>query len=89
MDHSGVDVTGAPGASEGDEVVIIGRQGDDEITADDLARKVGTISYEILCGLSERVPRHYIHNGELIEVCNLLGCSPTRERPRQMKDLSR
>jgi alanine racemase len=79
MDQAGVDVSDVPGANEGDEVVIIGRQGDDEITADDLARQVGTISYEILCGLSERVPRHYILNGEPVEVCNLLGCIPTRE----------
>jgi alanine racemase len=89
MDQSNIDVTGVPGASEGDEVVIIGRQGDEEITADDVARLVRTISYEILCGLSERVPRHYIHGGEPIEVCNLLGCSPTRDRPKQKKEMSR
>ena len=89
MDQTGIDLTGVPDATEGDEVVVIGKQGDEEITADDLANWTGTISYEILCGLSERVPRHYIHDGQPIEVCNLLGCSPTRDRPRQKKELSR
>lgn len=45
--------------SVGDYVTMIGREGDDEITADDVARKCGTISYEILCGISKRVPRVY------------------------------
>jgi alanine racemase len=89
MDQTSVDLSSVADASEGDEVVIIGRQGDEEITADELAARIGTISYEILCGLSERVPRHYIHGGERIEVCNLLGCSPTRERRKPKKELSR
>lgn len=88
MDQAGVDLTHVPDACEGDEVVLIGRQGDEEITADDVARWVGTISYEILCGLSERVPRRYMHGGEPVEVCNLLGCSPVRERPRPQKRMS-
>lgn len=41
-----------------DEVVLIGRQGDDEIRADDWATLTGTIGYEIVCGLSRRLPRH-------------------------------
>ncbi len=89
MDQSGIDVSAVPNASEGDEVVVIGKQGDEEITADEIAGWAGTISYEILCGISERVPRHYFHDGEPIEVCNLLGCSPTRERPRPKKELAR
>ena len=89
MDQSAINVTDVPGVIEGDEVVLIGRQGDDELTADDLARHVGTISYEILCGISERVPRHYLYEGEPIEVCNLLGCSPTRDRPKAKKEFSR
>ena len=44
---------GAPG----DEVVLLGRQGDEEITADEWAGLLGTISYEILCGIGPRVPR--------------------------------
>ena len=41
----------------GDEVVLLGRQGDEEITADEWAELLGTISYEILCGIGPRVPR--------------------------------
>ena len=41
----------------GDRVVLIGRQGDEEITADEWARRLGTISYEVLCGIGPRVPR--------------------------------
>ena len=76
MDQASVDLTDAGDVSEGDEVVLIGRQGDDEITADEVANWAGTISYEIFCGLSERVPRSYIRDGEVVEVCNLLGSTP-------------
>ena len=41
----------------GDEVVLLGRQGDEEITADEWAGLLGTISYEVLCGIGPRVPR--------------------------------
>jgi alanine racemase len=41
----------------GDEVVLLGDQGDDRITAEELAGHAETIPYEILCGFSERVPR--------------------------------
>jgi len=50
-------------AYNGDEVVLIGRQGQESITADDLARLTGTISYEVLTSISSRVPRIYI-NGD-------------------------
>jgi len=43
--------------SVGDEVVLLGRQGDEQISADDWARAAGTISWEILCGIGARVPR--------------------------------
>lgn len=51
-----------PGAEVqiGDEVVLIGRQGDAEITAWDWAQRTGTIAYEVVCGISGRVPRVYI-----------------------------
>lgn len=59
MDMMMVDVTDIPGVAVGDEVVLIGRSGDQTLLADDLARWSGTISYEILCGISKRVPRIY------------------------------
>jgi alanine racemase len=58
MDMSLVDVTALRGQVElGDEAVIIGRQGPEEISADELAAKLGTINYEIVTGISHRVPR--------------------------------
>ncbi len=44
----------------GDEVVLIGRQGDDEISADEVAGWMDTIGYEVVCGISDRVPREYV-----------------------------
>jgi len=43
-----------------DEVIIIGTQGDEEITAEDVAERAGTVAHEILCGISRRVPRIYL-----------------------------
>jgi alanine racemase len=59
MDMCMIDVTDVPGAREGDDVVLIGGQGSERITADDIAVKIGTIAYEVLCGISSRVPRIY------------------------------
>jgi alanine racemase len=44
----------------GDEAVIIGKQQNDEIIVDEIAQKIGTINYEIVCMLSKRLPRIYI-----------------------------
>lgn len=68
MDMCMADVTDVPDAAEGDDVVIIGRQGDQEISAADVAELCGTISYEILCGISARVPRLYMRSGRLVGV---------------------
>ncbi|MGA8530841.1 MAG: alanine racemase [Acidobacteriaceae bacterium] len=57
MDHTVVDVTDIPGVERGDEVMLIGEQGADRITADNLASATGTIAYEVLCAISARVPR--------------------------------
>jgi len=60
MDQIMVDVTSVPGVSVGDEVVVIGRQGDDEITVDEIAGLVGTIPYDLLCSLGKQV-QHRIY----------------------------
>jgi alanine racemase len=57
MDQCMVDVTTIPGVRVGDEVVLIGRQGDDELTAESVAQRLGTISYEVVSELLARVPR--------------------------------
>jgi alanine racemase len=61
MDLTLVDVTDVAGLRIGDEVVLIGRQGDLSQNAIDLAEAVGAIPYEILCGIGKRVPRRYLH----------------------------
>lgn len=61
MDMTMVDVTDLPGeVGVGEEAVLLGRQGDDEITATELGTACGTIAYDILCGISERVPRRHL-----------------------------
>lgn len=59
MDQLMADVTGIPDVHEGSIVTLIGRDGELEITADDLAQLYGTIGYEVICGISKRVPRIY------------------------------
>ena len=59
MDMSMVDVTEVRGAEVGDEVVLLGAQGGLHIGADELASRLGTISYEVLCAIGRRVPRRY------------------------------
>jgi len=59
MDLCLADVTGIPGVVVGDEVVLLGSQGGERVTADELASHAGTISYEIFCGIGPRVPRVY------------------------------
>lgn len=59
MDQIMVDVTEIPGAREGDEVVLLGTQGEDQISAEEMAGWLDTISYEVLCSPSGRVPRVY------------------------------
>ncbi|MBX6377101.1 MAG: alanine racemase [Clostridia bacterium] len=60
MDQVVVSVDGVGDVCPGEEVVLVGRRGDGVITAEDLAQWAGTISYEILCGISRRVPRVYL-----------------------------
>ncbi|MBN1337105.1 MAG: alanine racemase [Deltaproteobacteria bacterium] len=60
MDLTLVDVTDVhETVSAGDEVVLLGQQGEERVTAEELARHAGTVPYEILCGFSERVPRRH------------------------------
>ncbi|MFW6051511.1 MAG: alanine racemase [Myxococcota bacterium] len=59
MDLTTVDVTDAPGAAVGDEVVLLGAQGTQQITAGEIAGWAGTIPYEVLTNVSRRVPRFY------------------------------
>jgi len=60
MDATMVDVTDIPEARVWDEATLLGKQGEEEITAHDIARWKGTISYEVLVGWRERLPRVYV-----------------------------
>lgn len=71
MDQLMADVTGL-GVQVGDVVTLIGRDGTEEVTADELAQKEGTINYEVVCGLSKRVPRVYLKHGNVDSIYNAL-----------------
>lgn len=60
MDLTMIDVTDVPEVEPGEEVVLLGKQGTEEITASEMARWMGTIPYEVLCGIGKRVPRVYL-----------------------------
>jgi alanine racemase len=62
MDLTMVDATEVPGVAEGDDVVLIGSQGEAALSAEVVAEAAGTIAYELLCGIGPRVPRRY-HDG--------------------------
>jgi len=66
MDMTMIDVTDIEGVATGDEAVLIGRQGDDEISADEMAGLLGTINYEVTCAISKRVSRVYIDDGNTV-----------------------
>jgi alanine racemase len=60
MDLTLIDVTNVPGVQLNDEVTLLGRQAELSVTAEDLAKTAGTLSYEVTCGIGERVPRVYV-----------------------------
>ncbi|MHB8072857.1 alanine racemase [Desulfosporosinus fructosivorans] len=60
MDQTMLEVTKIPGVQVGDVVTILGKDGYDQITATEMAEWIDTISYEVVCGISKRVPRVYV-----------------------------
>lgn len=72
MDQCMIDLRDFPDAKAGDEVVLIGRSGDEEITADEVAARYGTIGYEVVCAVNRRVPRYYFKNGKIINKVDYL-----------------
>lgn len=69
MDQCMIDVTAVNNINAGDEAIIFGA---DKITADDLAKWINTINYEIVCVIGKRIPRIYISNGKAVKVLNYL-----------------
>ena len=73
MDQCMADITDlSNNVKIGDEAVLFGKQKNSEILADDLAKSIGTINYEITCSVARRVPRYYIRDEKLTGVENYL-----------------
>ena len=70
MDHFMIDVTDIDDVKTGDEVILLGESNGIKFNADDLAKCMDSINYEVLCLLKKRVPRAYIKNGQIIQVKN-------------------
>ncbi len=66
MDQTMIDVTDIKDVKEGDCVIVMGKENEKQVLAEDLAKIAGTINYEIVCNVGKRVPRVYIKNGEII-----------------------
>jgi alanine racemase len=62
MDQLMIDVSAVPAVQEGEVVTLIGQQGEQKISAEDWANRLGTISWEILCGFKHRLPRITINS---------------------------
>jgi alanine racemase len=72
MDQFMVDVTEITGAGIGDEVTLIGLPGGAAPDGEEMAKLMGTITHEVTCQISRRVPRIYTRNGEIVAVKNYL-----------------
>ena len=72
MDQMMVDVTHIPGVQYGDPVTLIGKDGAEVIPIEAIAQEAGSFNYEFACGISRRVPRYYIRNGEIIHAVHYL-----------------
>lgn len=66
MDQFMVDVTEIPEAAEDDPVTLIGQDGGERITVEELAERSGGFHYELLCGLGKRIPRVYLKGGQIV-----------------------
>jgi alanine racemase len=76
MDMCMVDATAVPGVEVGDPATLLGRDGDERVDADELAALADTISWEILAGITGRVPRLYLRGGTVASVSTLSRRSP-------------
>lgn len=72
MDQMMVDVSDVPDTRIGDDVVLFGKMGDEEITVDALAESAYSFNYEFVCGIGRRVPRVYFENGQYKETVSYL-----------------
>lgn len=68
MDQFMVDISEIPEAMDGDKVTLLGMDGTERITAEELGELSGRFNYEFVCDLGKRIPRVYIQHGEITEV---------------------
>ncbi len=72
MDQFMIDVTDIPDVKPGDDVILMGSDGNISITADEIAKVLDTINYEVVCMIGKRVPREYIKNNKTIKTVNFI-----------------
>lgn len=73
MDQFMVDVTDIPDVSVMDEVTLVGVDGENRISVEEVANGAGSFNYEFVCGVSKRVPRVYMQNGKIKEAIEYMG----------------
>lgn len=72
MDQCMIDVTGIEDVKVGDEVVLFGTQEGSFISIDEVAEKLGTINYEVVCMIGKRIPRVYVKEGKIVDIVNFI-----------------
>jgi alanine racemase len=72
MDQMMVDVTDIPGVTVNDRVVLVGKDGDEEITMEEISAAADSFNYEFVCGISRRVPRLYCRDGKTVHSVHYL-----------------
>lgn len=72
MDQFMVDVTDIPNVRQGDEVTLVGTDGDKRISVEEVADQAYSFNYEFCCGINKRVPRVYIHHGQVSQIVDAL-----------------
>lgn len=74
MDQFMVDVTNIPDVKEGDMVTLIGQDGDESISIEEVANLVGSFNYELVCDIGKRVPRVYYKEGKKVGTADYYNC---------------
>jgi alanine racemase len=72
MDQMMVDITDVPDVKIDDPVVLVGHDGNDMITMEEIAAAADSFNYEFVCGISRRVPRRYRQTGQIIKTVHYL-----------------
>ena len=81
MDQCMADITDIPDAKENSIVTVIGRDGDEAVTTEEVAEKMGTVNYEIVCLIGKRVPRVFYRGGKNVGQLNYILPQPDGEHP--------